>query len=72
MRMTPAQALLGFTKNAAMALQREDIGSLVVGAAADFVIHSVPGYRFLPYRIGGHYVEKVFKRGREVFSSGRS
>jgi imidazolonepropionase len=72
MRMTPAQALLGFTKNAAMALQREDIGSLVVGAAADLVIHSVPGYRFLPYRIGGHYVEKVFKRGREVFSSGRS
>ena len=66
MRMTPAQALLGFTKNAAKAVARDDLGRLGPGASADFVVHSLPGYRFLPYRVGGNYVEKVFKRGREV------
>jgi imidazolonepropionase len=69
MRMTPAQALLGFTLNAAKAVSRGDIGSLNVGSLADFVVHALPGYRFLPYRIGGHYVSGVFKRGREVYSS---
>ena len=70
LKMTPAQALLGFTANAAKAVAREDIGSLKVGAMADFVVHSVPSYRFLPYRVGGSYVRRVFKRGREVFTRG--
>ena len=69
MRMTPAQALLGFTLNAAKAVSRGDIGSLNVGSSADFVVHALPGYRFLPYRIGGRYVSSVFKRGREVYSA---
>ena len=69
LRMTPAQALLGFTKYAAQALRREDIGTLGVGSAADFVVHGVPSYRFLPYRLGGSYVRRVFKRGREVYSN---
>ena len=69
LKMTPAQALLGFTVNAARAISREDVGSLRVGSTADFVVHSVPGYRFLPYRVGGSYVRKVVKCGREVYSS---
>lgn len=69
MRMTPAQALLGFTRNAAAALSRNDLGFIGVGSAADFVIHSLPGYRFLPYRVGGSYVRRVFKRGREAYSA---
>lgn len=68
LKMTPAQALLGFTVNAAKAISREDIGSLKVGSAADFVVHSIPSYRFLPYRVGGRYVRKVVKKGREVYS----
>jgi imidazolonepropionase len=72
MRMSPAETLLGFTRNAAMAVSREDLGVLKVGTAADFVIHSVRGYRFLSYRLGGQYVEKVFKSGAEVFSARRS
>jgi imidazolonepropionase len=66
LRMTPAQALLGFTRNAAKAIARGDIGTLQAGSAADLVVHSVPSYRFLPYRVGGKYVRSVFKRGREV------
>jgi imidazolonepropionase len=69
MRMTPAESLLGFTKNAAKALGREDIGALGVGYSADFVVHSLPGYRFLPYRIGGEYVRRVIRKGREIYHS---
>ncbi len=63
MKMTPAQALLGFTKRAAEAVAREDIGVLAEGSQADFVIHGVSNYRFIPYRVGGSYVRMVFKRG---------
>jgi imidazolonepropionase len=68
MKLTPAQALLGFTANAAKALSMGDVGSLRVGSRADLVVHSVPGHRFLPYRVGGSYVSKVIKGGREVYS----
>jgi imidazolonepropionase len=68
LKMTPAQALLGFTANAARAISREDIGSLRVGSAADFVVHSLTSYRFLPYRVGGSYIRRVMKRGRVVYS----
>lgn len=69
LKMTPAEALLGFTVSAGAALARPDLGSLVPGSFADFVVHSLAGYRFLPYRTGGHYVNQVFKQGRLVFSS---
>ncbi|MDA4121181.1 MAG: imidazolonepropionase [Thaumarchaeota archaeon] len=69
MRMTPAEALLGFTRNAAKALNREDIGVLGVGYSGDFVVHTLPSYRFLPYRVGGEYVRGVFRKGREIFHS---
>ena len=69
MKMSPAEALLGFTKHAAEALGREDIGALRVGCSADFVVSSLPNYRFIPYRVGGDYVETVFRRGRVVFSA---
>ena len=72
MRMTPAQALLGFTRNAARAGVRTDLGSLGPGSAADFVVHSYAGYRFLPYRVGGSYVKRVFKRGKEVYRAADS
>ncbi len=71
LRMTPAQSLKGFTVNAARALGRPDLGKVAVGDAADFVIHSVTSYKFLPYRVGGDYVRSVYKAGREVYASPR-
>jgi imidazolonepropionase len=68
LRMTPAQALLGCTVNAARALSRADRGAIRVGSDADFVVHAVPGYRYLPYRVGGRYVRGTFKRGVEIAS----
>jgi imidazolonepropionase len=70
LRMTPAEALLGCTLNAAKAVSRPGLGSLAVGSSADFVLHSLGGYRFLPYRVGGQYVRRVYKRGRLVHSAG--
>ena len=69
MKLTPAEALLGFTRNAATAIGRQDLGTLTEGSSADIVVHSVPSYRFLPYRIGGQYVESVFRKGEVVFGS---
>ena len=69
MKMTPADAIKGFTMNAAGALGRSDIGRLVPGARADFAIHDLPGYRFLPYRVGGSYVSAVFREGAEIYAS---
>lgn len=68
MRLTPAQALRGFTANAAAALARDDVGRLVSGCKADFVVHDLPGHESLPYRLGGSYVSSVFKEGVEVCS----
>ena len=67
LRMTPAQALLGFTRNAAAAIARRDIGMIRPGMRADFVIHPVAGHRSLPYRVGGSYSRRVFRAGREIF-----
>lgn len=69
MKLTPAEAVLGFTRNAARALGRGDVGSIKAGSSADFIVSSLPGYRFLPYRVGGEYFKSVFRRGKKVFSS---
>jgi imidazolonepropionase len=69
MRMTPAEVLRGFTVNAAKAVGRPDLGRLAPGCAADFVLHRLPSHRFIPYRVGGGYVEKVFKGGVVIHSS---
>ncbi|MBT3337276.1 MAG: imidazolonepropionase [Anaerolineae bacterium] len=65
MKLTPAQAIVAATINAAYAIRREDkIGSLEVGKQADMLMLSVPDYRQLGYRFGTNLVKKVIKRGR--------
>lgn len=66
LRMTPAEALLGFTRHSAAAVGRDDVGALRVGSRGDFVVHSLPSYRHIPYRVGGSYVSQVYRRGKKV------
>jgi imidazolonepropionase len=63
MRMTPAEALWAATAGGARALQRGDIGRLVVGARADLAVLDAPSYVHLAYRPGVPIVETVLRDG---------
>lgn len=68
MRMTPAECILGITRHAARAIDREDtLGSLEPGKQADFLLLDIPDYRHLSYHFGINHVDRVFKKGREVW-----
>lgn len=71
LRMTPAEAVVAATINAAYASGAgEKVGSLEPGKAGDVVILDVADYRHLAYRFGEDLVSTVIKAGRihEVFS----
>jgi imidazolonepropionase len=69
MKLTPAQAIVAATINAAAAIDRADrIGSLDPGKQADMIILDIPDYRHLGYRFGTNLVQRVIKRGQVVFS----
>jgi imidazolonepropionase len=69
MRMTPAEALVASTVNAACAIGRgADAGQLQPGFMADLLILEVEDYRHLAYRFGTNLVQTVIKGGEVVFS----
>ncbi len=68
-RLTPAQAIVAATINAAYSLGiAEHVGSLAPGKLADLLIADVPDYRHLAYRFGTNPIETVIKRGKIVYS----
>jgi len=70
MRLTPAQAIVAATLNAAAAINRQDqIGSLEAGKQADLLILNVTDYRHLGYRFGTNLVQTVIKQGVVVYSN---
>jgi len=71
MKMTPNEALVASTINAAHAVNRAgEVGSLEPGKKADVVILDVPNHNFLGYRFGTNLVNKVLKGGRLVVDRG--
>ncbi|NBV65617.1 MAG: imidazolonepropionase [Actinobacteria bacterium] len=66
MFFTPEQALWSATKGGALALRRNDVGHLAVGAKADFSILSSTSYLHLAYRPGVNLVEQVWRNGNQV------
>ena len=69
MRLTPAEAIVASTVNAAYAIGRgDDRGRLQPGFTADLLILDVDDYRHLAYRFGTNLVRTVIKRGKVVFS----
>ena len=65
MKLTPAQAIVASTINAAQAIRMADkVGSLEPGKQADLLVLSVPDYRHLGYRFGTNLVRQVIKKGR--------
>ncbi|WP_084243941.1 imidazolonepropionase [Planomicrobium okeanokoites] len=67
MRLTPAEALVAATYNAACAIKRENrAGSIEVGKQADIVLWKVKSYQELQYLFGVNHVESVWKNGEKV------
>ncbi len=68
MGLTPSEALVGTTVNAAHSLALgQAIGSLEPGKQADLAIWEVDSVEQIPYWLGGSPVRSVVKRGRLVF-----
>ena len=66
-RLTPEEALMGVTRNAARALGAIDkIGTLQAGKAADFVLWDIDHPAELAYRIGDNPCQQVVKRGTPI------
>jgi len=67
LHMSPEEALVAATINAAHAVGRADrVGSLEVGKQADILILDVPNLDYLPYHFGINPVETVIKSGKVV------
>jgi imidazolonepropionase len=68
MGLSPAEALVAGTRNAALAVDREDRGTLEPGALADLVVLDAPSHVHVPYSFGVDRVDTVVKRGEVVAS----
>ncbi|QBX55714.1 imidazolonepropionase [Nocardioides seonyuensis] len=64
MGMSPAEALHAATAAGAAALDRDDVGVLAPGKAADLVLLDAPSYLHLAYRPGVPLVAGVWQGGR--------
>ena len=65
MGMTFDEALWAVTRGGALALRRNDIGHLGVGARADLVILDAPRAAHLAYRLGGAIVRGTLRSNRD-------
>jgi imidazolonepropionase len=63
MGLTPAEALHAATIGGALALRRDDVGHLRVGARADLVVLDAPSYLHLAYRPGVPLVREIVGHG---------
>lgn len=67
MKMTPQEAWLGVTINAAKSLGLEDqVGTITEGKRADLVLWDTDDFRDVPFHFGTNLVRKVWKNGELV------
>jgi imidazolonepropionase len=67
LKMTPVEALVVCTANAAAALRRADrVGAIAVGHQADLLILDISDINLWAYRVGVNPVRTVIKRGKVV------
>lgn len=71
MHFTVEQAIWSATFGGAKALQREDVGVIAVGKAADFVVLDAPSYVHLAYRPGVDLVSETIIAGTTIYRSNK-
>ena len=71
MHFTIDQAIWSATLGGAKALQREDVGGIAVGKAADFVVLNAPSYIHLAYRPGVDLVSETVIAGTTIYRSNK-
>lgn len=64
--LSAAEALWGFTRGAALALQLQEQGRLQTDGPADLVVFGCSSYKHLPYHLGVNHAQAVVKAGRVV------
>jgi imidazolonepropionase len=64
--LTPAEAYLGLTRVAGLAVADDSLGRLTVGGPADLLVSSASSYRQLAYHFAMNDVTTVVKLGRVV------
>ena len=70
MKMTAEEIINAVTVNGAFALNIQNkTGSLTCGKQSDILVFDFPGYKDLIYHFGVNQPEKVFVKGKSVFSS---
>lgn len=70
MGMAPGESLTAATRNAALALDRPDLGTLSVGAPADLLVLDAPSAVYVPYNVGVNVVDTVVKDGSVAVREG--
>jgi imidazolonepropionase len=71
LQMTPSEALVACTANAAAALDRSDrIGAIAEGYQADLLVLDIPNVERWAYQVGVNPVRMVIKRGLVVLENG--
>jgi len=69
MKMTPQEAIVASTINAAWAIDMQDeVGSLEPGKQADIIIVDTPNYVHIPYRFGMNPVVRTIKKGETIWN----
>ena len=72
MRMSPEEAIVSSTINAAYSIgMGDDVGSLEAGKKADIILLDVPNYMHIPYHFGVNLVNTVIKEGKVVVKDGK-
>jgi imidazolonepropionase len=64
--LSPAEALIACTANAAHVLDLPDVGRLAPGYRADVLLLDAPDWRHLAYHLGGDRFAAVIKNGKQI------